>query len=122
MAGLFSLSVDPDKRISVLEHVDNFGYSYAQTLRSWYDNFESNWESIRNFDQDRYDERFFRMWRYYLLCTVAGFLVRKVQLWQFVFSKNGVTGGYVFQPAEQANNQIPMAAEEAELSDTPSHT
>jgi len=105
----------------VLEHIENFGYSYAQTLRCWYDNFETNWDEIRKFNTEKYDEQFFRTWRYYLLCTIAGFLVRKVQLWQFVFSKSGVQGGFFFHHEEHAMNRIEMAVEEAELVEAPSH-
>ncbi len=41
-----------------------------------------------------YDERFKKMWNYYLLCCAGSFRARKNQLWQIVLSKNGVKGGY----------------------------
>jgi cyclopropane-fatty-acyl-phospholipid synthase len=85
----------------VMEHVENIGFDYAQTLLSWYANLETWWKEIQAFDPKKYDDRFFRTWRYYLLSNVAGFRARKVQLWQFVFSKNGIQGGYVF-PRTQA--------------------
>jgi cyclopropane-fatty-acyl-phospholipid synthase len=88
----------------VLEHVENIGFDYAKTLLSWYDNLEKSWKEIQAFDPEKYNERFFRTWRYYLLSSVAGFHARKIQLWQFVFSKNGVEGGYVF-PHAQAPGQ-----------------
>jgi cyclopropane-fatty-acyl-phospholipid synthase len=34
------------------------------------------------------------MWRYYLLSFAATFRARKVQLWQIVYSPEGVAGGY----------------------------
>jgi cyclopropane-fatty-acyl-phospholipid synthase len=34
------------------------------------------------------------MWNYYLLSCAAGFRQRTLQLWQIVFSKKGVIGGY----------------------------
>ena len=43
----------------------------------------------------RYDERFRRMWRYYLHASMAMFRVRHAQLWQVVLSPEGVPGGYV---------------------------
>ncbi len=42
-----------------------------------------------------YDERFRRMWCYYLLTSAGGFRARKNQLWQVVLSPGGVPGGYV---------------------------
>lgn len=80
----------------VLEHMENIGHSYARTLQCWYDNLESHWDEISSHDQAKYDEHFLRTWRYYLLSSVAGFRARKIQLWHFVFSKQGVEGGYVF--------------------------
>ena len=41
-----------------------------------------------------YDERFFRMWRYYLLSSAGTFRARINQLWQVVFSRDGLKGGY----------------------------
>jgi cyclopropane-fatty-acyl-phospholipid synthase len=43
----------------------------------------------------RYDERFRRMWRFYLGASMATFRSRHSQLWQLVLSKGGVNGGYV---------------------------
>ena len=40
------------------------------------------------------DERFRRMWRYYLLSCAGAFASRSIQLWQLVLSKGGVVGGY----------------------------
>jgi cyclopropane-fatty-acyl-phospholipid synthase len=34
------------------------------------------------------------MWRYYLLACAGAFRARENQLWQIVFSKRGVGGGY----------------------------
>lgn len=55
-----------------------------------HENFENAWPELA----EEYDERFHRMWRYYLLSSAAGFRARKNQLWQIVLSPNGVTGGY----------------------------
>ncbi len=41
-----------------------------------------------------YDERFYRMWTYYLLSCAGCFRSRQNQLWQIVFSKGGIRGGY----------------------------
>lgn len=74
----------------VVEDWHNFGTDYDKTLMAWYKNFESHWDKLK----PKYDERFRRMWRYYLLSSAAGFRARKLQLWQIVLSKRGVEGGY----------------------------
>ena len=74
----------------VTEDLHSFGINYDKTLMAWYENFNNNWDKIK---QD-YDERFKKMWNYYLLCCAGSFRARKNQLWQIVLSKNGVKGGY----------------------------
>ena len=76
--------------IFVMEDWHNFRADYDKTLMQWYKNFDRHWQKIK----DSYDERFYRMWTYYLLSSAGGFRAGKNQLWQIVFSKNGVTGGY----------------------------
>lgn len=76
--------------IFVMEDWHNFRTDYDKTLMQWHKNFVSNWENIK----DSYGERFYRMWTYYLLSAAAGFRSGKNQLWQIVYSKNGVPGGY----------------------------
>lgn len=78
----------------VVEDLHNFGYHYYLTLMQWYKNFDKNWNEIKNNYKDKYDERFYRMWKYYLLSSAASFKCRDLQLWQIVLSKNGVQGGY----------------------------
>lgn len=74
----------------VIEDMHNFGADYDKTLMAWYKNFEDNWDKIKL----NYDERFYRMWKYYLLSCAGSFRARKNQLWQIVLSKKGVSGGY----------------------------
>ncbi len=78
------------EKIFVLEDWHSFGPDYDKTLMAWYNNFIASWDKIKN----NYDERFFRMWSYYLLACAGGFRVRSNQLWQIVFSEKGVPGGY----------------------------
>ena len=73
-----------------MEDWHNFGADYERTLIAWYANFEAAWPRLR----DRYGERFFRMWRFYLLVYAAMFRARNIQLWQIVFSPRGIPGGY----------------------------
>jgi len=74
----------------VLEDWHNFGTDYDKTLIEWQNNFKKNWNKLKR----NYDERFKRMWVYYLLSCAGSFRARKNQLWQIVFSKNGIKGGY----------------------------
>lgn len=74
----------------VMEDWHNFGPDYDRTLMAWHANFEAVWPQFR----DRYGDRFYRMWRYYLLCCAAIFRARWAHLWQIVYSKNGLVGGY----------------------------
>ena len=74
----------------VMEDWHNFGADYDKTLMAWHARFEAAWPTLR----DRYGERFYRMWRYYLLCCAGTFRARDNQLWQVVFSPKGVSGGY----------------------------
>lgn len=74
----------------VMEDWHNFGADYDKTLMAWHKNFEDNWDKLKS----NYDERFYRMWKYYLLASAGSFRARKNQLWQIVLSKKGVPGGY----------------------------
>ncbi|MFH1053253.1 MAG: cyclopropane fatty acyl phospholipid synthase [Candidatus Woesearchaeota archaeon] len=74
----------------VQEHFHSFGQYYDPTLMAWHKNFNDHWDEIK----ERYGERFKRMWNYYLLSCAGSFRARKNQVWQIVYSKNGVEGGY----------------------------
>jgi|FLOH01.1.fsa_nt_gi cyclopropane-fatty-acyl-phospholipid synthase len=74
----------------VIEDIHNFSAYYDKTLMAWYDNFTKNWDKIKS----DYDDRFYRMWVYYLLACAGSFRARKNQLWQIVLSKEGIRHGY----------------------------
>jgi len=78
------------EKIFVMEDWHNIGAHYDKTLMEWHNNFEKNWDLFR----ERYGDRFYRMWTYYLLSCAGLFRARRAQLWQIVFSKNGVPSGY----------------------------
>jgi len=75
----------------VIEDWHNFGADYERTLCAWRDNIERAWPAL----DARYDERFRRMWRYYLAASIATFRTRQAQVWQIVLSPEGVPGGYL---------------------------
>jgi len=76
--------------ILILEDWHNFGVDYDTTLMAWYENFNNSWDVIKH----NYDEVFYRQWCYYLLSCAGSFRARENQLWQCVFSANGLPGGY----------------------------
>ncbi len=69
--------------ILVIEDLHNIGPHYDRTLMAWYENFERNWPRFR----DPYGDRFYRMWRFYLLSSAGGFRARANQLWQIVLTR-----------------------------------
>ncbi|MEA3548858.1 MAG: class I SAM-dependent methyltransferase [Thermodesulfobacteriota bacterium] len=71
------------EKLFIIEDIHNFGPDYAKTLMAWYVNFEKNWPSLK----EQYDERFYRMWKYYLLSSVGNFLSRDAQVWQILLAK-----------------------------------
>ena len=80
-------ALEPDLLIRDWE---NFGCDYDTTLMAWWKNFETHWNEIAHL----YDERFHRMWRYYL-CSCAGmFRADMAQLWQLVISRTGERNDY----------------------------
>lgn len=78
------------EKLFVMEDWQNFGGYYDPTLMAWYANFNRHWDSLKA----NYDERFYRMWCYYLLSCAGGFRARITQLWQIVLSKKGLPGVY----------------------------
>lgn len=74
----------------VLEDWHNFGVDYDRTLMAWHANLVESWDDL----PARYDERFRRLWEYYLLSCAGAFRARRVQQWQLVLSPRGVAGGY----------------------------
>jgi len=76
--------------VFVLEDWHSFGLDYDRTLMAWVANFAARWGEI----EDQYDERFRRMWTYYLLSCAGSFRARMNQLWQVVLSPGGVADGY----------------------------
>ncbi|GAB3370615.1 cyclopropane fatty acyl phospholipid synthase [Spongiibacter taiwanensis] len=82
---------DAADALFVTEDLHNFGADYDKTLMAWHRNFELAWPDRL---ADKFDSRFYRMWRYYLLSCAGAFRARDIQLWQWVFSPRGELGGY----------------------------
>jgi cyclopropane-fatty-acyl-phospholipid synthase len=69
----------------VIEDVHNIGPHYDHTLMAWHENFEKAWPKFKAV----YGDRFYRMWRFYLLTSAASFRTRYQQLFQIVMTKEG---------------------------------
>mgnify|MGYP001108056759 CR=1 FL=1 len=73
------------EELFIMEDWHNFGPHYDKTLMAWHANFEAAWPELKA----NYDERFYRMWRYYLLSSAGGFRSRNNQLWQIAMTRLG---------------------------------
>jgi cyclopropane-fatty-acyl-phospholipid synthase len=67
----------------LVESTTAFAASYARTLRTWRERFETAWPTLGG----DLDERFRRTWRYYLAYCEAGFRIGRINVHQFEFVK-----------------------------------
>lgn len=67
-----------------LLHLEDIGQHYARTLRDWRTAFESQLDKVRAM---HFDERFIRMWRYYLCYCEGGFLERSIGTAQLLMAR-----------------------------------
>jgi cyclopropane-fatty-acyl-phospholipid synthase len=68
----------------------NFGPDYDRTLMAWWENFDRAWPRLSN----KYNQHFYRMWKYYLLSCAGFFRSGQGQLWQVVLGKQGRSSVY----------------------------
>ena len=61
-----------------------FGESYSQTLRRWYDTFNDRWDEVAALG---FDDRFRRMWNFYLTSCAATFHFRNCDVTQITVRK-----------------------------------
>jgi cyclopropane-fatty-acyl-phospholipid synthase len=74
----------------LVEDWHNFGQDYDRTLMAWLERFDAAWPGL----EAKYGKRFYRMWKYYLMCCAGFFRSRQGQLWQLVLSKRTRTQVY----------------------------
>jgi len=82
------------RRSSLAEITDNaglavvddagFGLDYARTLREWHRRFERAWSDVAALG---FDERFHRMWSYYLAYCEAGFRLGRIDVRQIALQR-----------------------------------
>ena len=71
--------------ILVPEDVQNIGPHYDRTLMAWWQNFDAAWPRLR----ERYGDRFYRTWKFYLQVCAAYFRTRQHNLYQIVATPAG---------------------------------
>ena len=69
-----------------LTHLEDFGVHYAETLRRWRERMFENLPRMRALGLD---ERFLRMWEFYLCYCEGGFAEREIGVVQALFEKPG---------------------------------
>ena len=80
-------------------HAEDFGPHYARTLSHWRHNF---WDSIAQVRGLGFDDRFIRIWHYYLCYCEAAFQERQTGVSQIVLTKPACRRQPIFEPV--ANN------------------
>ncbi len=65
-----------------IEELHDWADFYDKTCVSWFERFDRNWNRLK----DRYGERFYRMWKYYLLSSAGAFRSKSILDWQILFS------------------------------------
>ena len=69
-----------------LTHLEDFGQSYALTLRTWRERFLAHLPQVR---AQGFDERFIRQWEFYLAYCEGGFRERAIGVAQLLLAKPG---------------------------------
>ncbi|MGF1462418.1 MAG: class I SAM-dependent methyltransferase [Maricaulaceae bacterium] len=67
-----------------LNNVETFARDYAETLREWAQRFLNAWDNIRGLG---FDERFKRLWAFYLAYCEAGFRTGRTDVAQFTLAR-----------------------------------
>jgi cyclopropane-fatty-acyl-phospholipid synthase len=83
-----------------LDDVECWRLHYAKTLRHWYDRFQANTETVAEI----YDDRFIRMWRFYLVASEQTFRYGRQVVFQFQISRRQdavpLTRDYLYDGSE----------------------
>jgi len=93
--------------------IENLRRHYALTLDAWTERFDRNWDKIRALNPARFDERFRRVWRTYLVSCAEMFRSPHSQtnLFQIVFSKGNTNkDNYPMSRAWLYEDDVPRQA------------
>lgn len=72
-------------------HIEDIGVHYAQTLKHWREAFNAKLEAVR---AQGFDDRFIRMWEFYLCYCEGGFVERSIGTAQVLLAKPQYRSGY----------------------------
>ena len=72
-------------------HIEDIGEHYAQTLKHWREAFNEKLDAVR---AQGFDERFIRMWEFYLCYCEGGFIERSIGTAQVLLAKPQYRIGY----------------------------
>lgn len=84
-----------------LVHLEDFGDSYARTLHAWRERFLARLADVR---AQGFDERFIRLWEFYLAYCEGGFRERSIGVAQLLFAKPGNRDAAYVPGLERAAN------------------
>jgi cyclopropane-fatty-acyl-phospholipid synthase len=87
-----------------LTHVEMMGLHYAQTLAAWRERFLHNLDSVRRIG---FDDRFIKMWEFYLTWCEGAFRERYINVAQLLFAKNGTQQPLLGDPAGALQSLLP---------------
>jgi hypothetical protein len=95
-----------------LEHIDNIGLHYAQTLAEWRRRFNAKEAFVRTLG---FDDVFLRAWNYYLTYCESGFFSQTENCLILVFSRQGCSA--LTPLCETRSVTQPLALTAAEVND-----
>ena len=73
-----------DRAGLTLKSVETFAKDYADTLAAWAETFTAKWDEIR---EQGFDERFKRLWIFYLAYCEAGFRTGRIDVAQYALTR-----------------------------------
>jgi cyclopropane-fatty-acyl-phospholipid synthase len=100
-----SIAEQTDLRTVALEDISS---SYVLTLRAWRERFQA---ATARLEELGYDERFRRIWAFYLTISEAGFAETRIRDVQMLFAKPGWSGPPGFDAAGAVSDRESRAAE-----------
>jgi len=90
-----------------LYHAENIGTHYARTLAAWREQFHSAVDEVRALG---FDDRFIRMWDYYLAYCEGAFRERHIGDFQLLLSKNHSPAALFNEPWLEARGELESGA------------
>ena len=93
-----------------LTHLETMGLHYAQTLAAWRERFWQHLDAVR---RQGFDERFIRMWDFYLAWCEGAFRERYINVIQLLLAKNGTPHQLFGDPVAAAQSQTSRTPEKS---------